>query len=61
MKLNLILSEIKDKSKTTSLLYRGTNIINCKKNDLVKLFIYVDSFPIIKSYQREIIESIDKT
>lgn len=56
MKLNLVLSDRNKKSKTSSILYRGTNIENLQKEELIKLFVNVDSFPMIQSYQGKVVE-----
>lgn len=58
MKLNLMLSDRNKKSKTSPILYRGTNIENVQKEDLIKLFVNVDSFPAVKSYQRIVVETL---
>lgn len=58
MKLNLMLSEREGESKTSPILYRGTNVENVKKEELIKLFINVDSFPSVKSYQGKVVETL---
>lgn len=56
MKLNLMLSERGNKNKTLPILYRGSNIDKVKKEELIKLFVNVDSFPSVKSYQQELLK-----
>ncbi|WP_156486208.1 hypothetical protein [Marinomonas sp. TW1] len=58
MKLNLMLSNRKNENKIFSMLYRGTDIENLQKEDFIKLFVNVDSFPMIRSYQEKIIETL---
>lgn len=58
MKLNLMLSERENESKTSPILYRGTNIENVQKEELIKLFVNVDSFPSVKSYQGKVVETL---
>ncbi|MFB2661042.1 hypothetical protein [Shewanella mangrovisoli] len=58
IKLNLMLSDGENKSKTSPIIYRGSNIDNLKKEELMKLFINVDSFPSIKSYQEKVVETL---
>lgn len=58
MKLNLMLSDGGSKSKTSPILYRGSNIENIKKDELMKLFVNVDSFPLVTSYQEKVVETL---
>lgn len=58
MKLNLMLYDRGNKSKTSPIVYRGSNIKNVKKEELMKLFVDVDSFPLVKSYQEKIVETL---
>jgi len=58
MKLNLMLSDGGNKSKKSSIVYRGSNIENIKKEELMKLFVNVDSFPLVASYQEKVVESL---
>ncbi|MFB2670777.1 hypothetical protein ACE02U_18550 [Shewanella xiamenensis] len=58
IKLNLMLSDGENKSKISPIIYRGSNIENLKKEELMKLFINVDSFPSIKSYQEKVVETL---
>jgi hypothetical protein len=58
MKLNLMLSDRNKKFKASSILYRGTNIENLQKEELIKLFVSVDRFPTIKSYQGKVVETL---
>jgi hypothetical protein len=58
MKLNLMLSDGGDKSKTLPILYRGFNIESVKKEELMKLFVNVDCFPLVTSYQERVIETL---
>lgn len=57
MKLNLMLSERGNESKPSPLLYRGANIENMQKEELIKLFVNVGSFPSVTSYQGKIVEA----
>ncbi|QDZ92265.1 hypothetical protein D0436_18385 [Shewanella decolorationis] len=58
IKLNLMLSDGENKSKNSPIIYRGSNIENLQKEELMKLFINVDSFPSIKSYQEKVVETL---
>ncbi|WP_216648593.1 hypothetical protein [Salinivibrio sp. VYel6] len=58
MKLNLMLSDVGGKSKTLPILYRGFNIESVKKEELMKLFVNVDCFPLVTSYQERVIETL---
>ncbi|WP_235605757.1 hypothetical protein [Salinivibrio sharmensis] len=58
MKLNLMLSDGGNKSKTSPIVYRGSNIENVKKEELIKLFVNVDSFPLVMSYQEKVVETL---
>ncbi|MCS6192936.1 hypothetical protein G3476_15075 [Shewanella baltica] len=58
IKLNLMLSDGENKSKTSKILYRGSNIKNVKKEELVKLFVNVDSFPSVRAYQEKVVETL---
>lgn len=58
MKLNLMLSDGGNKSKTPPIVYRGSNIENVKKEELMKLFVNVDSFPLVMSYQEKVVETL---
>jgi hypothetical protein len=58
MKLNLMLYDGGNKSKTSPIVYRGSNIENVKKEELMKLFVNVDSFPLVKSYQEKVVETL---
>lgn len=58
MKLNLMLSDGGSKSKTSPILYRGSNIENIQKDELMKLFVNVDSFPLVTSYQEKVVETL---
>lgn len=58
MKLNLMLSDGGNKSKTSPILYRGSNIENVKKEELMKLFVNVDRFPSVTSYQEKVVETL---
>lgn len=58
MKLNLMLSERTEKSKTPHILYRGSHIDKMQKEELTGLFVNVDSFPAVKHYQGKVIESL---
>lgn len=58
MKLNLMLSERTEKSKTSHILYRGSHIDKMQKEELTGLFVNVDSFPAVKHYQGKVIESL---
>lgn len=58
MKLNLMLSDGGSKSKISPILYRGSNIENIKKDELMRLFVNVDSFPLVTSYQEKVVETL---
>jgi hypothetical protein len=58
VKLNLMLSGRDKKSKSPPILYRGTNIENVQKEDLIKLFVNFDNFPAVKSYQVKIVGTL---
>ena len=58
MKLNLMLSDGGNKSKRSPVLYRGSNIENVKKEELMKLFVNVDRFPSVTSYQEKVVETL---
>lgn len=58
IKLNFMLSDGASKSKTSPILYRGSNIENTKKGELMKLFVNVDSFPLVTSYQEKVVETL---
>jgi hypothetical protein len=58
MKLNLMLYDGGNKSETSPIVYRGSNIENVKKEELMNLFVNVDSFPLVKSYQEKVVETL---
>lgn len=58
MKLNLMLSDGRNKSKMSPILYRGSNIENVKNEELMKLFVKVDRFPSVTSYQEKVVETL---
>ena len=58
MKLNLMLSDGGNRSKTSPILYRGSNIENVKNEELMKLFVNVDRFPSVTSYQEKVVETL---
>jgi len=57
MKINLMLSEKKNKRETSPILYRGIDIEKLQREEIVKLFENVDSFPSVKSYQTKIVDT----
>lgn len=58
VKLNLIISDRARGIKKHSMLYRGANIDNLQKQQLVELFVNCDSFTKIESYQKDVIQAL---
>lgn len=58
VKLNMLLAEKNKNSNASPIVYRGLDINNIHIDDLKKSFIATNCFPIIKSYQDMIIETL---
>jgi len=58
IKLNLMLSDRNNKSCPSPILYRGTKIENIPNEELKKIFIKIDSFPLVTTYQEKLLKAL---